>query len=150
MRFALAVVTLLLVGCGPGNGVREHDDPNVIEGEDIERRSLQRIEQMLRGQMAGVHVEQRGGSLVIRIRGTESFGLTNSDPLFVVDGYPIPLGADGALDGLNPRDVESIRVLKNASETAMYGSRGANGVILITTLRPAEIEAGNGVADDDS
>ncbi len=133
---ALCFAVSLLVGCGPGNGVREPSDPNVVEGDDIERRSLQRIEQMLRGQVAGVQVEQRGGSLVIRIRGSESFGYSNSDPLFVVDGYPIPLGADGALDGLNPRDVESIRVLKNASETALYGARGANGVILITTLRP--------------
>ncbi|PAP75429.1 TonB-dependent receptor plug domain-containing protein [Rubrivirga marina] len=140
----LALVALVIAGCGPGNGVRDRSDPNVVEGEDIERRSLQRIEQMLRGQVAGVQVEQRGGSLVIRIRGAETFGISNADPLFVVDGYPIPLGADGALDGLNPRDVESIRVLKNASETAIYGARGANGVILITTLRPPQ------VSDDDS
>jgi len=144
---ALVVAALLLVGCGPGNGVRERGDPNVIEGDDIERRSLQRIEQMLRGQVAGVLVEQRGGSLVIRIRGSESFGYSNADPLFVVDGYPIPLGADGALDGLNPRDVESIRVLKNASETAIYGARGANGVVVITTIRPPEIDEDEGEDD---
>ena len=133
---AAVLVAVGLAGCGSGNGVVEENDPNLIEGEDIERRSLRRIEDMLRGQVAGVDVEQRGGDLVIRIRGAESFGLSNADPLFVVDGYPIPLGSDGALQGLNPSDVQSIRVLKNASETALYGSRGANGVILITTVRP--------------
>ena len=135
MRTALCLAALLVAGCGSGNGVREENDPNLIEGDDIQRRDLRRIENMLRGQVAGVQVEERGGSLVIRIRGAETFGISNADPLFVIDGYPIPLGSDGALDGLNPRDVASIRVLKNASDTALYGSRGANGVILITTIR---------------
>ena len=54
----------------------------------------------------------------------------------MIDGIAVPLGVGGALQGINPRDVASIRVLKNASETAMYGSRGANGVIVITTVRP--------------
>lgn len=139
MRAALCLAALLTVsGCGSGNGVREQSDPNVVEGEDIERRNIQRIEAMLRGQVAGVDVQQRGGELVIRIRGAESFGLSNADPLFVIDGYPVPLGSDGALNGLNPRDVKSIRVLKNASDTALYGSRGANGVVLITTFQPGD------------
>ena len=136
MRSALALAALLIAGCGSGNGAREARDPGVVEGADIERRDLQRIEAMLRGQVAGVHVEQQGRRWTIRIRGAETFGLSNADPLFVIDGFPIAYGADGALDGLNPRDVESIRVLKNASETALYGSRGANGVVLITTVRP--------------
>lgn len=140
MRIALLLLVLVLVGCGSGNGAREASDPNVIEGDDIERRGIERIENMLRGQIAGVQVEQKGGDLVIRIRGSESFGLSNADPLFVVDGLPIALGVDGALHGINPRDVASIRVLKNASDTAIYGSRGANGVILITTVRPPAVE----------
>ena len=95
------------------------------------------VEDMLRGQVAGVQVRQEGGNLVIRIRGTESIRADgNADPLFVIDGIAVPLGVGGALQGINPRDVASIRVLKNASETAMYGSRGANGVIVITTVRP--------------
>lgn len=133
---AALLVLVLLAGCGSGNGARTTDsDPDVIEGDDIQRRDLQRIEAMLRGQIAGVDVRQVGGSWTIEIRGTSSFS-GNDDPLFVIDGYPIPLGTEGALNGINPRDVESIRVLKNASDTAMYGSRGANGVILITTVRP--------------
>lgn len=147
MRYVLVLSAVLFAGCGAGNSAREVRDPDVVEGDEIQRRDLQRIEAMLRGQVAGVHVEQRGGSWTIRIRGAETFGISNADPLFVIDGYPIPLGSDGALDGLNPRDVESIRVLKNASETALYGSRGANGVILITTFRPSGSEA---EADDGS
>lgn len=134
---ALVTVSGIAAGCGSGNGVRESNDPNLIEGDDIEGRALARVEDMLRGQVAGVQVRQEGGNLVIRIRGAESIRTDgNADPLFVIDGVPIPLGTGGALQGINPQDIESIRVLKNASDTAMYGSRGANGVILITTFRP--------------
>lgn len=136
MRVALLLVALCVAGCGSGNATREASDPNVVEGEDVERRQLQRIEDMLRGQVAGVQVEERNGSLVIRIRGSETFGLSSADPLFVVDGIPIQTVTGGALDGLSPYDVETIRVLKNVSETALYGARGSNGVILITTVRP--------------
>ena len=143
MRTALIGLALALVagGCGSGNGAREAGDPDVLEGDEIQRRDLQRIEAMLRGQVAGVHVEQQGATWTVRIRGAESFGVTSADPLFVVDGLPIALGVDNPLQGLNPRDVASIRVLKNASDTAMYGSRGANGVILITTHRPPDVPA---------
>ena len=134
MRLAL-VLAVLLVGCGSGAGTRERPDPNVIEGADVERRDLRRVEDMLRGQLAGVQVEERGGQLVIRIRGG-AFGASNQEPLFVLDGIPLQSGPDGALLGITPYDVESIRVLKNVSETAAYGSRGANGVVLITTVRP--------------
>ena len=130
------------LGCGASDRARSAPDPNVIEGDDIEGRDLQRIEEMLRGQVAGVEVSQRQGSLVIRIRGGGGFGYGEADPLFVIDGLPIEHGADGALVGLNPRDVQSIRVLKNASDTAIYGSRGANGVILITTKRPPPPDGG--------
>ena len=142
MRVALFLPALLPVGSRSGKGVREGRDPDVIEGDDIQRRDLQRIEAMLRGQVAGVQVIQQGSSFAIRIRGADSFGNSNADPLFVVDGVALPLGLDGALDGLNPRDVESIRVLKNASDTAMYGARGANGVVVITTIRPPSPEDG--------
>ena len=140
MRVVLAVLLLAVSGCGSGNAARDAndsavDDPNVIEGEDIDRRALTRVEEMLRGQVAGVEVRQEGGGLVIRIRGAQSFQ-SNADPLFVIDGLPISPGPGGALVGINPNDIESIRVLKNVSETAIYGARGANGVILITTARP--------------
>ncbi len=109
-------------------------DPNTVEAEDMEGRSIARVQEMLRGQVAGVEVRDSPSGLIIRIRGASSV-YANSDPLFVIDGLPIQLGADGALTGINPQDVASIRVLKNASDTAAYGVRGANGVILISTKR---------------
>lgn len=91
------------------------------------------LEKQLSGKIAGVHVTQTGGQpgsgTVIRIRGTNSI-LGNNDPLFVVDGVPVgsSLGSN-----INPNDIESLEVLKDASATAIYGSRGSNGVVLITT-----------------
>ena len=135
-RFALLLVgALVWAGCGSSDRVRERPDPNLIEGDDIERRDIARVEDMLRGQIAGVDVRQGEGGLIIRIRGNEDLGLSGADPLFVLDGLPLAQGMKGVLVGVNPRDIQSIRVLKNASDTAIYGSRGANGVILITTKR---------------
>ena len=136
-RPALAAALVAgLAGCGSSGGAREAPDPNVVEGDDIENRDLARVEDMLRGQIAGVDVRQGEGGLIIRIRGNEDFGLSGADPLFVVDGLPLAQGMRGVLVGINPRDIESIRVLKSASETAIYGSRGGNGVVVITTKRP--------------
>ncbi|MDR2121043.1 MAG: TonB-dependent receptor [Tannerella sp.] len=90
--------------------------------------------QALQGQAAGISVMRTnstpGGSTSIRIRGNRSLKATN-DPLYVVDGIPIVVG----LDELSGSDIESIDILKDASATAIYGSRGANGVILITTKK---------------
>lgn len=136
LAFALVVVSSLVLGCGSNREARTDREANLISEADIERRDLRRIEDMLRGQVAGVEVYQTGSGLGVRIRGGGGFG--ESQPLYVIDGLPIQQGADGALVGLNPNDVASIRVLKNVSETAAYGSRGANGVILITTVRPPQ------------
>lgn len=142
LPLAFLVAAPLLAGCWSAEPIAADGrdrDVNTVQAEDLEGRDLQRVEQMLRGQIAGVSVRQGPTGLIIRVRGSREssfLGTTSNDPLFVVDGLPIELGADGALDGINPRDVDTIRVLKNASETAMYGSRGANGVILITTVRP--------------
>lgn len=141
LRVAPLLLGILVWGCWSSEStVRDaHDrDPNTVQGSDLDGRGIQRVEEMLRGQIAGVSVRQGPNGLIIRIRGSRTFSQSgaSNDPLFVVDGLPIELGADGALDGINPRDIETIRVLKNASDTAMYGSRGANGVILITTVRP--------------
>jgi TonB-linked SusC/RagA family outer membrane protein len=88
------------------------------------------------GQMAGVQVQQVNGApggegLSIRIRGTGSIS-ANSSPLYVIDGYPID---SSAFSLVNTSDIESIQVLKDASSTAIYGSRGANGVVIITTKK---------------
>ena len=83
---------------------------------------------------AGVDItsSERPGTVgSIRIRGNRSIS-ASSDPLYVVDGVPL---SAGGIETINPRDIESIDILKDASSTAIYGSRGANGVILITTKR---------------
>lgn len=90
--------------------------------------------QAIQGKVAGVVITQNswnpGAEATVRVRGTRSFNASN-DPLYVIDGIPINRG----LNEINPTDIESMEILKDASATAIYGSRGANGVILITTKR---------------
>jgi TonB-dependent SusC/RagA subfamily outer membrane receptor len=94
---------------------------------------LARIEEMLAGRVAGLTVLRRAdGGFSLRVRGTSSI-LGSGEPLLVVDGLPIDVGAAGALAGLSPRDVQRIDVLKDAGATAIYGIRGGNGVVVITT-----------------
>jgi TonB-linked SusC/RagA family outer membrane protein len=101
-----------------------------VKQKDIERIPTANIEQALQGKVAGVYVAPSSGTpgagAVIRIRGTGT--LNNANPLYVIDGM---ITYDASL--VNPQDVESIEVLKDASAAAIYGSRGANGVIIITT-----------------
>lgn len=93
---------------------------------------VKRVESILQGRSAGVEVTAQsgmpGGGMKVRVRGTTSIN-TSNDPLYVIDGMISPSG----LDGLNPADIQSMEVLKDASSTAIYGSRGSNGVIIITT-----------------
>lgn len=117
-----------------------------IKAEDLKKLPMTSFDQALQGRVSGVQVTQAssapGGRVMIRVRGGNSLSSGN-EPLYVVDGYPITAGAsaggDGAgqnpLSSINPNDIASIEVLKDASATAIYGSRGANGVVLITTKR---------------
>jgi TonB-linked SusC/RagA family outer membrane protein len=117
-----------------------------IDGKDIENRPVPSFDQALAGQAAGVKITSNGGSLnatpVIRIRGTNSINLS-SYPLIVIDGITTFNGNVGfssavennPLSGINADDIESIEVLKDASATAIYGSRAANGVVVITTKK---------------
>ncbi len=103
-----------------------------VKTRDIERIPTASVDQALQGKIAGVYVVPASGrpgdGAVVRIRGTGT--LNNANPLYVVDGM---LLEDASF--VNPQDVESIEVLKDASATAIYGNRGANGVIIITTKR---------------
>ncbi|MCU0450951.1 MAG: TonB-dependent receptor [Bernardetiaceae bacterium] len=115
-----------------------------IGGEQITSLPVQSFEQALQGRAAGVNITTPNGVLgnapVIRIRGTNSI-TSGADPLIVIDGLPITSGnatgtgnaANNALAAINNADIESFEVLKDAAATAIYGSRAANGVILITT-----------------
>jgi TonB-dependent SusC/RagA subfamily outer membrane receptor len=102
----------------------------------IQKRHQEPIASLIERSSPGVRVSRNpDGSLTVRIRGPGSFH-GSEEPLYVIDGVPLPQGSGGRLAGINPNDIESIKVLKAAHETALYGVRGANGVILITTRRP--------------
>jgi len=106
-----------------------------VTSEELESMPVTNAMQALQGRAAGVDISsnQRPGELgEVRIRGSRSITASNN-PLYVVDG--VPLMSESAIETLNPRDIESIDVLKDASATAIYGSRGANGVILVTTKK---------------
>ena len=117
-----------------------------ITKEDLTALPVNNVQQIMAGRAPGVQVIQNshspGGGLSVRIRGANSV-LGGSDPLYVVDGF---IGSIG-LNSINPNDIESIEILKDASATAIYGSRGANGVVLITTKRGS---AGNNFIDFDT
>ena len=128
-----------------------------VNSEELENITQSTLEGSLQGKIAGVQVTtsdaMAGSPVTIRIRGTSSI-VASSDPLYVVDGVPVVSGnfshnnastwrlatahESNALAQLNPSDIESIEVLKDASAAAIYGSRGANGVVLITTKRGKE------------
>jgi TonB-linked SusC/RagA family outer membrane protein len=130
-----------MVVVGYGTQRREDVTGSVasVPVEDLNSQSVTGIDQAITGKVSGVQVNNvsgvPGGGPTIRIRGVGSIGAGN-DPLYVVDGFPIPNSPDQRSNPLNsiaPNQIESIEVLKDASATAIYGSRGANGVILITT-----------------
>lgn len=88
--------------------------------------------ELLRGRAAGVEIyDVPGGGIQVRVRSTNTF-IAGTSPLYVVDGFPLHV-SNGVLYDINPRDIESITVLKDAASTAIYGTRGANGVVLIKT-----------------
>ena len=118
-------------------GVRKKDlvsSISQIKGDAIENKPVSRVDNLLQGQAAGVEVTQVSGEpgvgAAIRIRGVSSINGNNS-PLYVIDGFIAGTGYN--LSNLNVNDIESIQVLKDASSLALYGTRGASGVILINT-----------------
>lgn len=128
-----------------------------VKGTDLAVAGVASAAHMLAGKAAGLYVRQNsaqpGGGLDILIRGAGSVNASN-EPLYIVDGFPIAKldqqkgengrmdpGTQGVLNFLNPNDVESIEVLKDASATAIYGARAANGVVIVTTKRGREGKA---------
>jgi len=126
------------VEIGYGSQKKEHITGSVssLTAEDIEDQRVGRVEELLADRVPGLTVSRRpDGSMAIRIRGQRSF-MGSNEPLIVIDGMPVnAYSATQALTGLAPQSIERIDVLKDAGSTAVYGSRGANGVILITTKR---------------
>ncbi len=102
-----------------------------VDGENLAMTAPTRLDNALKGMVSGVSITassgQPGAGTTIRIRGTGT--INDSDPLYIVDGMPV----SGGIEHINPADIASIEVLKDAASAAIYGSRGANGVILVTT-----------------
>lgn len=104
-----------------------------VTAEDLDRSPVQPVERTLQAQVPGVMITQTpDGWLSVRIRGATTIN-GSTEPLYVIDGLPIQPGPGGSLVGINPHDIASIEVLKDAASLAFYGLRGANGVILIKT-----------------
>jgi len=123
-----------------------------ISAKDIEKQPVTNVLAAMQGRMAGVNITQEsgvpGGGFNIQIRGRNSLRYAGSSPLYILDGVPYASDALGSgytsgnmasqaspLNNINPADIESIEVLKDADATAIYGSRGANGVVLVTTKK---------------
>jgi TonB-dependent starch-binding outer membrane protein SusC len=125
---------VLVVGYGSQNKSTFTGSAVALSSESLNKGTFS-IENLMQGKVSGVQIFQNnatpGSPLSIRIRGTNSIN-AGSEPLFVIDGMPV---SDGVGYSLNPSDVESITVLKDAASTAIYGARGANGVIMVTTKR---------------
>src|SRR5680860_500963 len=107
-----------------------------VDGEDLKKRTVTKIEQSLQGNVSGLTVQDLGGApgtsrMNMRIRGITTLS-GNNEPLVIIDGVEQPL------TNINPNDIETLSVLKDASSTAIYGSRASNGVILVTTKRGKE------------
>ncbi len=132
-----------------GYGVQKKSDATgsvvAISTDDFNKGGIATPTSLISGKVAGVQITSSGGdpggSGTIRIRGGSSLNASN-DPLIVVDGIPLSSGAAGgsrsALNSINPNDIETFTVLKDASATAIYGSRASNGVIIITTKKGKE------------
>lgn len=130
---ASKMTELVVVGYGEQKRASLTTSISSVTAKDFEGQPVNRLDQVLQGRVAGVQVTNAagspGGSVRIRIRGTNSINGDNS-PLYVVDGF---IGAE--FFAINPDDIESVQVLKDASATAIYGSMGSNGVILVTTKK---------------
>ena len=107
-----------------------------IKGDDVKAGVITNTAQMIKGRAAGVQVRQGslepGGNIAVRVRGASSIS-SNNDPLYVIDGIQMPAGNQVA-----PEDIASMEILKDAAATAIYGARGANGVVIITTKKGNE------------
>lgn len=139
---------VVVVGYGEQNRKTLTSSISSVSAKDIENLPMPSADQMMQGRAAGVLVSSNsgtpGGGVSVRVRGSTSIN-ANNDPLYVVDGIPIvsgnlsAVGVGGqtanAMADINPSDIESMEILKDASATAIYGARAANGVVLITTKR---------------
>ncbi|MDP4290954.1 MAG: TonB-dependent receptor plug domain-containing protein, partial [Bacteroidota bacterium] len=138
---------VVVIGYGTQKKANVTSSVSTLKDKKLDERPIARVDQALVGQLAGINVKQTTGvpgkAFSIQVRGTGSISAGN-EPLYVIDGFPLATAVtNGAgnyatgnpLDNINPSDIESIQVLKDASAAAIYGSRASNGVILISTKK---------------
>jgi TonB-dependent starch-binding outer membrane protein SusC len=142
---------LVVVGYGTESSRLVSGSLGVVSDAELRETPLRTIDGVLQGRSAGVYISQNsgtpGGANTVRVRGNSSISAGN-EPLYVIDGIPMTTGNYGqigfsgqsinALSDINPNDIESITILKDASAAAIYGARATNGVILITTRRGSQ------------
>ena len=135
VSMAVGLAAGLTVGCAGHNQLRavpQGPSPTTLTTQEPARKDPNSMQELLSGRVAGVTVDRAPhGGISIRIRGQSSFYLSQ-EPLYIVDGVAVKPDGNGALSWLNPRDIESIEILKDA-DAALYGLRGSNGVVLIKT-----------------
>lgn len=122
---------VVVVGYGTVRKADLAGSVSVLDNKAFKDQPIKQVSDALQGRVSGVQVQSSGvpgGTVKIRVRGSGSINRSN-DPLYVIDG----IVRESGLTGLNPDDIQSMQILKDASSTAIYGSRGANGVVLITT-----------------
>jgi TonB-dependent SusC/RagA subfamily outer membrane receptor len=139
---ALRVLALVVfaAACAPSHTTRRQSfvEP-MVTAADIEHSGGEPILEVLQAKVPGLSVTRgANGTVAVEVRGTSSFYGSN-EPLYVIDEVPFQAGPGGALTGINPHDIESIRLLKNPADIAIYGMRGSNGVILVKTKRPGKL-----------
>lgn len=133
MASAIGIDEVIAVGYGVQKKSVTTAAISKVDASQILNAQPVRIEDALQGKVSGIQITtnsgQPGSASVVRIRGTGT--INDSNPLYIVDGMPV----EGGIDYLNPSDIESVEVLKDAASAAIYGSRAANGVILVTTKK---------------
>ncbi|MCK9640295.1 MAG: TonB-dependent receptor [Prolixibacteraceae bacterium] len=136
VEVAIGIDEVVAIGYGTQQKRSTSTAISSIASSQMENQIGANISQKMTAMVPGVVVQQTGGvpgqSMKIRVRGTGSINSSNA-PLYVVDGYPLSDG--GTINSINPSDIESIDILKDAAAAAIYGSRGGNGVVLVTTKK---------------
>lgn len=134
---AEALDELVVVGYGTQKKKDLTGAVSVLEIDDLKDTPVSSVDQMMQGKLSGVNVmpdNMPGGGVAVRVRGFST--IRNNDPLYIVDGIPV----EGGINFLNPNDIASMQVLKDASSASIYGARAANGVVIINTKKGKEGE----------
>ena len=128
----------VIAGCSGSDSTRERTEANTVTGDEARRTPTVRLADLIQQRVPGINLTQTTeGHIKVRIRGVTSFTGDNQ-PLFVVDDVPVDPDPDGSLPGVTVHEIESIKVYKNPSDTARWGMRGANGVIVVKTKTGSE------------